>query len=238
MTKNERIGKLFLSISDAFAELAQLMNPVDLGLFVGHPKEPKPRRESKPTPIPVETDGGSDRSHTARKMLVALKQLGRPVTLIQLGFYARVSSQSSSFGKAIAELRRAELIDGPGDKLSLSAAGAAEIGEVAPLPERHELFNLLCQRLEPTAEAMMRALKGEHHGITLERLGEKANRSVTSSSFGKAIAKLRRLGFVEGPGSALMLSQELRLALEPTIGVHDMSSGRSVRVDRRGNAKA
>jgi len=235
------------ALAAAFADLGRACMRVSEELLRGDesapppqpkPAPPPPRKESKPTPLPREDDE-SVRSPTARKLLVALAQVGKPLTLVQIAFYARVSHVSSGFGKAIAELRRDGLIDGPGSALVLTAAGAEEVGEVAALPQRHELFELLCKRLGGTPEAMLRALKKEqHHTINLAQLGEKSGRSPASSGLGKGVALLRRLGFVEGPGEALRLAGDLRAALEPTIGVYDMGTGRSVRVTREGHVKS
>jgi hypothetical protein len=68
-------------------------------------------------------------------------------------------------------------------------------------------------------------------------LGEATGLSHTAGGFTQALADLRRMDLVSGTGKAMQLSTDFKRALEPTIGVFDMSSGRSVRVDTKGNAK-
>lgn len=193
----------------------------------------RPRAESKPTPLP-NAAGDDARSPTARKFLVTLKQLGKPVSRFQLAFFAKVSPNSSSVDNALAELRRDDLIAGDKNGLMLTSLGSDVIGDVGQLPARHELFEMLCSRLEPTPEAFLRVLKKEHGALSRDELAEKAERSTTSSSVDNAISTLRKLDFIEGSGGAIRLSAELRAALAPTVGVFDASSGKSVRVDARG----
>lgn len=174
---------------------------------------------------------------TDRRVLLALAQLGRSLNMDELAFYIGVSRTSGGFGQALADLRKDGLIEGPGAAIEITAAGRVELGEFTPLPTGHELFAFWCSKLGTTHEKVLRALHKSRSALNMDALSEATGLSRTSGGLGQALADLRKMRLIDGPGSAMRLSADFKRAIEPTIGVFDMSSGRSVRVDTKGNAR-
>ena len=170
-------------------------------------------------------------------MLVALAQIGKPVPTSVVGLVARISHKTGPFGTTLAELRRSGYVTGPVSSLAITPEGLAALGDFAPLPRGHELFEYWCNKLPGSCGKIMRALKMAAGPITSEEVGRLAGISSTTGPFGTALATLRKLDFVTGTGKNLELSQDVRQLFEPTIGVHQLSTGRSVRVNRAGEVQ-
>jgi len=200
--------------------------------------KPMPKaRKQKPLAV-VDAEAQSEGlTKTQRKILVALAQLARPLSSAQLAFWLGVSKGSGTIGQGLADLRRDGLINGPGSAVTINGAGLEALGEYAALPAGQALFLFWCQKLGGGAERVLRYLRPLHHPVSSADIADALGVSRGSGTVGQALADLRRMQLVTGPGSAVQLSPDFRRALEPTIGVFDMSSGRSVRVDTKGNAR-
>lgn len=137
----------------------------------------------------------------ARAMLQVLAQ--RPVTsATQLAVLTGYSLKSSSFGNAIGALRSMGLASGGGDGIRITPAGRDAAGPVEPLPSGRALIDHWLGKLDKAEKAMLSALiaAGPDGLATKEDLAARAGYSVTSSSFGNAIGKLRTLELAEGYG--------------------------------------
>jgi hypothetical protein len=168
-----------------------------------------------------------------RKILVALAQLGRPLTAAQVGWFARLSSTTGTFTQGLADLRREGLIDGPGSALTITARGLAQLGEFAPLPTGHALFEFWCDKIGGAGAKILRVLRPAHELLSAADVGEACQLSYTTGTFTQALADLRKMHLIEGKGSGLRLTDEFRQALAPTIGVFNTTSGKSVKLDAR-----
>ena len=150
----------------------------------------------------------------ARRLLVALVQSGKPLTRTRAAFLAKISPKSSTFGIAIAALRGAGFMTSlsGGKLLEATPDGAHEAGEVPPLPTGTQLIDYWGSRLGTGAnQRVFMALARARGPMSRQAVAEAANVSLTASTFGIAIAKLRGLGLiVNAPGKQLALSQELR----------------------------
>lgn len=198
------------------------------------PAEPKQKRESKPTPIPNDDETG-ELTKLGRKILVALAQVGGPLDRAQLGVMTGMSPTTGPFGVELARLRRQGLIDGGGKAMLITAAGRVELGEFTPLPTGHALFEYWTNKLGRPADKILRALRSAHgKALSREDLGAATGLSFGTGPFGVALALLRRMQLIKGGGKAMTLSPGFLRAIEPTIGVFDKASGKTVRVDARG----
>jgi hypothetical protein len=165
-----------------------------------------------------------------RRVLVALAQIGKPVPAVVVGLVARISHKTGPFGTTLAELRRSNYITGPVSNLSITAEGLAALGDFAEMPRGHDLFEYWCNKLPGSCGKIMRALRYTPEPIPSEHVGNLAGISSTTGPFGTALATLRKLDFITGTNRNLALSYEVKSMLEPTIGIHETSTGRSVRV--------
>lgn len=202
--------------------------------------EPKARApKQKPLNLLANDDAAPEGlTKTQRKILVALAQLGRPVKMAQVGLFTGLSHTAGGFTQAVADLRRDGLAEGPGAALEITPAGRVELGEFAPLPTGHALFEFWCSKLGTTAEKILRALKQARQPLSASDLGDTTNLSHTAGGFTQALADLRRMDLITGNGKSMTLSPDFKRALEPTIGIFDTGSGRQVRVDVKGNARS
>jgi hypothetical protein len=241
------------AVAEAFAELAHACAKVAAALraenrdeahphqqesAAPHAKPERAAREPKPQrPLALADGQGTPAGFgkTTRKILVALAQLGRPSSAAQVGLLTGLSHTAGSFTKALADLRANDLIAGTGAAMTITPAGAAWLGEYAPLPEGHALFDFWCSKLGTTAEKILRALKKSRVAMSAEEVGVATALSHTAGSFTKALAELRRMQLIEGPGTGMRLSAELLLAIEPKVRVFDTTNGRTVRVNQKGH---
>jgi hypothetical protein len=150
----------------------------------------------------------------ARRLLVALVQSGKPLTRTRAAFLAKISPKSSTFGIAIAALRGAGFMTSMsgGKVLAATPEGTREAGKVPPMPTGAQLIDYWGSRLGTGANhRVFMALSRARGPMSRQAVADAANVSLTASTFGIAIAKLRGLGLIiNAPGKQLALSQELR----------------------------
>jgi hypothetical protein len=134
-------------------------------------------------------------------MMVALAQRS-PLNKRQLGVRSGLSSTSGTFGTYLGRARSNGWIGGEGDSLSLTPAGAEVLGSFEPLPEGMDLLGYWLKQLGAGGAARMLQVLAEKypHPLTKEQLGELAQISHTSGTFGTYLGKLRTLELVEGRG--------------------------------------
>jgi hypothetical protein len=144
---------------------------------------------------------GSEVSGGLRRMMIALAQRS-PLSKRQLGVRSGLSSTSGTFGTYLAKLRTNGWVAGEGESLSITEDGLRALGHFEPLPEGQDLLNYWLSDLGSSGAARMLQVIAEAYPSTLskEELGERANISHTSGTFGTYLAKLRTLELVEGRG--------------------------------------
>lgn len=192
----------------------------------------RPKRNQRPLDLAAAESVSPISGGTRRKVLLALAQLGRPLNMDELAFFAGLSRTSGGLGQALADLRRDEEIEGPGAAMSILPAGLAELGEYTPLPTGHALFEFWARKLGGTCEKVIRSLRNASAPLDMDQLARETGLSRTSGGLGQALADLRKMRLITGGGKAMQLSPDFRRAIEPTISVFDKSSNRTVKVDR------
>lgn len=131
----------------------------------------------------------------------------QPTTLAQVAVLSGYSAASSSLANALGKLRSSGLATA-GQPLRLTPAGKAAAGPVEPLPTGRALLDHWLGQLGQAERAFLMAIYDAHpRELTRERLAELAGYSPTSSSFGNALGRLRRLELVEK--NAFRLGQAL-----------------------------
>ncbi len=181
---------------------------------------------------------------TEVKILTALAQVhessSRALSAAQIGIRTGLSHTSGSFTQTLADLRKEELIVGKSGGIRITADGLEALGPFPRLPEGEALFEYWCHKVGGAGSKILKALRkrcrdvGASTVASAGMLGADTGLSATSGSFTQALADLRKLELIEGGGSGMTLSVEMQRACEVTIGVHDTSTGKSVRVDRGG----
>ena len=147
-----------------------------------------------------------------QRMLIALAQ--RPgLSPRQLGVRAGLSSKSGTFGTYLAKARSNCWIEGEGkgkgSSLRITEAGRKALGSYEPLPTGSELLDYWQRELGGGAAKMLDVLAEAYpKPITAEELGQLANLSHSSGTFGTYLSRLRTLELITGDRGALKASEE------------------------------
>lgn len=166
---------------------------------------PSPRGMLKHSPTNGDISGG------ARRMLIALAQRPQGMSAKQMGVRAGLSSSSGTFGTYLGKLRSMNYIAGEREHIRITEEGLAALGNYDPLPTGRELLEYWLRDLGQSGAArMLHILAGRApESMSAEELGEQAQMSSASGTFGTYLGKLRTLELIEGPRSALRVSEEL-----------------------------
>lgn len=234
-----RLKSAHLMLSEAYARALE-----------GYDDEPKPKpkrgstliettrtpKESKPTPIPVESEDSGELTRTDRKILVALAQLRKPSSIVTVGVVGSFAHTTGPVGTSLGKLRRLAYIAGTKNDLQITSSGYAALGDFVRMPEGHQLFEFWRNKLPKPCGKILHALKVG--GIlSIEEIGAAEGFAHGTGPVGTALGLLRRMGFVEGKNAALNITEEFRRAIEPTVRVFDRQSGETTLVNVRGHAK-
>lgn len=147
------------------------------------------------TAEPSEVSGG------LRRMLIALAQ--RPgLSKRQLGLRAGLSSKSGTFGTYLGKGRSEGWIGGSGESLEITQDGINALGQFDALPEGRELLDYWLGELGQSGAGRMLEVLAEVYpkAMTKEELGNAAEMSHLSGTFGTYLGRLRSLELVEGRG--------------------------------------
>jgi hypothetical protein len=143
-----------------------------------------------------------------RRMMIALAQRS-PLDKRKLAVRAGMSRNSGTFGTYLAKMRTSGWVT-EGEPMSITQEGMKALGDFEPLPTGRDLQNYWLKELSGGGiERMLQALiKCYPDSLTKEELGQIANISHTSGTFGTYLSKLRSLELVKGERE-LMASEEL-----------------------------
>lgn len=226
LTRNiQRAGTEIQKILEMIMEgvgYAAILQPIK------HPGQFAEKSKLPERPIPLEKHGAPERtsgfpsSHDGRKQEAGLGESGLKRMLIalaqrdglsarQLGVRAGMSSSSGTFGTYLGKARSSGWITGSRDRLEISEAGRAAIGPHDPLPEGSDLLGFWLHELGNSGAARMLRILAERYpkATTAEDLGEAAELSAGSGTFGTYLGKLRTLELITGSRSDLRASEEL-----------------------------
>lgn len=167
---------------------------------------------------------------TDRKILGTLIILGGSADWRLVAVIAGFSHKTGSVGMSLARMRRAAYIEGQSLALGITGAGRAAYGpEPLPLPRGFKLFEWWCEKLGATEAKILRAVRVGHS--TVREMGFTHKTGTT----GMALARLKRLGFLEGSDGTFRFSATFKAATDPSVKVFD--GRREVLFDERGNAR-
>lgn len=183
---------------------------------IEQPKAAEPTRNKLPTPIrPIPQHRARELNPDGptgglRRMMIALAQRPQGLSASQLGVRASMSSKSGTFGTYLGQGRSNGWINGERKRLVITDAGVKALGDFDPLPTGEALQVYWLNELGGGAARMLECLIHAHpNSMTADELGEAAELSAGSGTFGTYLGKLRTLELVEGNRSALKASDEL-----------------------------
>lgn len=174
------------------------------------PPAVRPREQSRPVvAVPTPHSNGDSPTGGLRRMMIALAN--RPhISAEQVGVRAGLSSKSGSFGTYLGKGRSNGWIMGDRNSLTITPAGVEALGQYEELPTGSALLQFWTGELGGGASRMLQELASVHPlTLSADEIGERANISSASGSFGTYLGRLRSLELVTGNRSALKASDEL-----------------------------
>lgn len=234
----QAMARAFELIDAGFAQLDQ--EGINLS-----PPPPARVKAPKATPSvivpPSEPSGdqADELTKTERKLLTALAQAGKRLSLVQIGVRTGLSHRGGSFNATMTRLSRAGCVVRFTDGVEITTDGLAALGTFARLPDGPELFDYWVAKAGTTSGKILSALRaGFRSGVsalTKEEIGESCGLSSGGGSFNAALTKLKRLELIRAYRGGFALSDELQQAAEPTVRVFNHATGQESKHDRRGH---
>jgi hypothetical protein len=233
-------AKLYARLADAFGDAARANERIaqafaQLATGRGGDAHPDPEPEAAPrSPKPAAARLVSPTvsefclTPSALRVVAALRDAdGQPLDRASIAIRAGIAYTSSTLDKAMAELRAESFVH----------TGLAV--QAPELPQGHALFEYWLEKVGADAapgkvlRAMRKALRDGHYQRSREQIATDAGIAYESSTLDKALALLRRHELLQTSGRLNELHADIRNALEPTIAVHDTTTGQTRRVKAR-----
>jgi hypothetical protein len=167
-----------------------------------HHRQQKQAHEPAPAPPAAAAEGNPlaalSLAECERAILTALRAYARPLTRTELAILTGYSVTSGSFGQAIATLRAIEFVDGQaGAPLSFNAVAAASAWDPVDIPRGEHLFEFWRDKFGECEGHVLTYLRAEYpRARTRKEIAQATGYSVTSGSFGQALAKLIKVALV------------------------------------------
>lgn len=154
-------------------------------------------------------DGGPGKPH--RKILTALAQAGRPLSLVELALRSSSRRTSGGFRQALADARKHGWVVDLAEGITIVEAGYFALGDYETLPEGSELLEHWAGRLKAPRDRILRALAASYPaGETLATLADLVGCTTTSGGYRQGLADLRRYRFiVDQADKTIRLSHDL-----------------------------
>lgn len=180
-----------------------------------HPKSNGPMPKATLNPKSLETIEIERLSKQERAFLnVLADRRAKTTTRDQLALFALYSSEGGGIDRALASLRGAGYVEGPGASLAITDAGVQALS-------RHR-----AHEMQPKGQALRESWLAKLDGaqekkfltflihkyptpITRDYLAQACNYSLEGGGIDRALAKLRKIGLIVGPGKALLASEDL-----------------------------
>jgi soluble cytochrome b562 len=145
------------------------------------------------------------------KMLKVLAMIGEPISKERLSMLSGYSITSSTFGIYIGKLKEFGYAQSEGNELSITDEGLKAVGAYEQLPTDPESLISFWTNKLPSGPAKMFNILTSHYPktITRERLSEESGYSMTSSTFGIYIGKLKTLRLAVDNNKMLKAADEL-----------------------------
>jgi hypothetical protein len=146
-----------------------------------------------------------------RRILTALAQHG-PSTKNKVAVISGYAVNGGGFNNAISRCRSQGWVEGSGDRLQITEAGAAALGDWDPLPTGGELIEHWKRQLGRAESLVLDVLVANPGGLTKEEVATAAGYAADGGGFNNALSRLRTLELIAGRGE-LRLTAELAEAV-------------------------
>jgi hypothetical protein len=172
---------------------------------LGSPLNQRPERTVKPGPDHISRaeglNGTLKLAAGERRILTALAQYSKGRSKVQVAVLTGYAATDGGFNNYLVDLRSRRLIEGDGDRLTISEAGIQALGSWEPLPAGAALIDYWRSRLGKAERLIIETLTQVYpNGMTKEEVAAKAGYEPSGGGFNNALGRLRTLELVQGRG--------------------------------------
>jgi hypothetical protein len=120
---------------------------------------------------------------------------------VQVAVLTGYAAAGGGFNNYLGALRSQGLIEGDGDRLTITEAGIRALGSWEPLPTGSALIDYWRSRLGKAERLILERLTQVYPGaLTKEEVATKAGYEANGGGFNNALGRLRTLELVQGRG--------------------------------------
>jgi hypothetical protein len=206
----QSLQKLKVLVHEAEGESASAPAPlVTADLSVNHRSGSGAKLAGKGRAPAFSLDGPLKLSAGERRILTALAQYPQGRSKVQVAVLTGYAATGGGFNNYLGALRSRELIEGDGDRLTITDAGIQTLGSWEPLPAGSALIDYWRGRLGKAERLILETLTEAYpDALTKEEVAAKAGYEASGGGFNNALGRLRTLELVRGRGE-LRASDEL-----------------------------
>jgi uncharacterized protein len=136
-----------------------------------------------------------------RRILTSLAQYPEGRSKVQVAVLTGYAATGGGFNNYLGALRSRGLIEGEGDRLTITEAGNDALGSWEPLPAGPALIDYWRGRLGKAERLILETLTDAYPGrLTKEEVAAKAGYEANGGGFNNALGRLRTLELVQGRG--------------------------------------
>jgi hypothetical protein len=172
-------------------------------LSVNHDSErtAKPAGNGRTPALGFSPDGAVKLSSGERRILTALAQYPDGRTKVQVAVLTGYAANGGGFNNYLGALRSRGMIQGDGDRLTITDAGSQALGSWEALPTGSALIDYWRARLGKAERSILEALADAYpDALTKEEVAAKAGYESNGGGFNNALGRLRTLELVQGRG--------------------------------------
>jgi hypothetical protein len=169
------------------------------------------------------------------KILSALVQFGGSAPWPLLSVMTGLLHKTGNVGMSLARMRRETLLEGTSSAFQITQAGrqALESASAVPpeLPRGYKLFEFWCDKFGGAEAKILKAIRAGERTVLGMGFTHK------TGSTGMALARLKRIKFIEGSDGNFRFTATFKAACDPSVRVYDKGSGTEHLVDARGSVR-
>jgi uncharacterized protein len=136
-----------------------------------------------------------------RRILTALAQYPQGRSKVQVAVLTGYAASGGGFNNYLGALRSRGLIEGDGDRLTITEAGIQALGSWEPLPTGSALIDYWRGRLGKAERLILETLTHAYPAaLNKEEIAARAGYEANGGGFNNALGRLRTLELVEGRG--------------------------------------
>lgn len=207
----ERLGTLSTAVSeqveafrDDLRRLTAALPPLERRTIAA--AQPVQRQPTRARAAPAHRGNGSGAGDTSlpkaeRLVLTALAQYPDGRSKVQAAILTGYAVNGGGFANALGALRSAGRIEGSSDRLTITEAGRAALGDFQPLPRGADLLQHWYRQLGKAERKTLEALVEVYpRTLTKPQIAARAGYEPDGGGFNNALGKLRSLELVRGRG--------------------------------------